>query len=521
MKKIFLFLLSLSFIALLGVGRVYAAEVSIPSDTSTQYFNGTEYVDSIATWTHSAWQKIPGATWIWNSFYTTKPRLGETVDFRKSLEVPGIPMNAEMEVITADNEFTAFLNGTYFEGGDDWRTTHTHSLSLTQGLNILDFSVINWPYNTEDSEINPGGLIYMLSFDDSPTLPSDLHFMDGSTRLECGSVTEATSIKVDWDNSQDSSDIKYNYKIEYPTETMPEYDIWNTVKYTSEHSGAINIGKSTVSVQAEDIYGNKSEWTEGCTITRVEDDNDGVYIGDLCLDTLEETSLYGKLGVNRWIWDGEEWITTAPKGNANGYDKIFSMEDTYGCSCIQILDRINDLTRDELGGHYKFGCSQSIIEAWRDNLYYVGPTYVETVSVPATGGVVSSVNTMQLATKYFLRASGTYRFANWGGYGIADAEWARRTFAYLPTDLTGVVEQDSLGGWIKGEGYYSSKCGLDVQIDGMCEDWGDFDSGHEYEIEYDGKGNPVNFFIYDNAYGDNSDSISVDIYEDKWISLWP
>ena len=514
MKKIFLFLLSLSFIALLGVGRVYAAEVSIPSDTSTQYFNGTEYVDSIATWTHSAWQKIPGATWIWNSFYTTKPRLGETVDFRKSLEVPGIPMNAEMEVITADNEFTAFLNGTYFEGGDDWRTTHTHSLSLTQGLNILDFSVINWPYNTEDSEINPGGLIYMLSFDDAPTLPSDLHFMDGSTRLECGSVTEATSIKVDWDDSQDSSDVKYNYEIKYPTTSGSK--IWTTVKSISEHSGAINIGTSTVWVQAEDSYGHKSEWTEGCSITRVEDDNDDIYVGDLCLETPAENSIIGKLGVNRWIWDGEgsRWITTEPKGNANGYDKSFSMEDTYGCSCIQILDEINVKTGDKLGGHYKFGCSQSIIEAWRDNLYNVGPTLIQTIEVPASDSDgVSSTATLDLEKDYFLKAYGTAR-ACWAGscHITFDAEYSNS-------------QEDLSGGWDDGVAAPYDTYGpdlLDLMVDGQYVEWGGYNELNTYQIPYEGTGTKLHLKIYDltGSYSNDFGSLYVDLLEDRWTNLW-
>jgi hypothetical protein len=69
------------------------------------------------------------------------------------------------------------------------------------------------------------------------------------------------------------------------------------------------------------------------------------------------------LGVNRWIFDGEEWITTQPNGR--GWDKSFSIEDTRGCNCEQILTWLHENYPEEYGemkGHWKFGCSISVLE---------------------------------------------------------------------------------------------------------------------------------------------------------------
>jgi len=130
------------------------------------------------------------------------------------------------------------------------------------------------------------------------------------------------------------------------------------------------------------------------------------------------------------------------------------------------------------------------------------PEFVETVSVPSNGSSVQSTNNLETGVTYLLEANGTYHFANWGGYGIADAEWAYRDSAHTP---------DGNAGWIKGEGYYVSDCGLDIQVDGSCVNWGDYNDTHTYVLSYIGDGNPVSFQIWDSAYGDNSDSLTVDI----------
>lgn len=90
----------------------------------------------------------------------------------------------------------------------------------------------------------------------------------------------------------------------------------------------------------------------------LDSDGDGILDCDeaeFCWGTVADEPTVG-LGVNRWIWDGTGWITNSPKGN--GPKKSFTMEQTRGCSCFQILATYDD----PMEGHYKFGCSQSVLE---------------------------------------------------------------------------------------------------------------------------------------------------------------
>lgn len=67
------------------------------------------------------------------------------------------------------------------------------------------------------------------------------------------------------------------------------------------------------------------------------------------------------LGVNRWALmnSGPVFDTMLPPGGGRSAELSFTMEDTGGCSCEQIIDVL------ELGdGHTKFGCSTSVLEAW-------------------------------------------------------------------------------------------------------------------------------------------------------------
>jgi len=87
-----------------------------------------------------------------------------------------------------------------------------------------------------------------------------------------------------------------------------------------------------------------------------DNDNDGVDDPeDMCPGTAVDEP-WEELGTNRWIWNGTDWVTSLPKGK--GPEADFTMEQTHGCSCFQILATYGD----PMKGHYKFGCSQSVIE---------------------------------------------------------------------------------------------------------------------------------------------------------------
>lgn len=85
---------------------------------------------------------------------------------------------------------------------------------------------------------------------------------------------------------------------------------------------------------------------------------------DMCAGTIipEGVPTEG-LGINRFALtdDDGEFDTTPPNGR--GPEKSFTIQDTAGCSCEQIIDELG------LGqGHTKFGCSISAMEDWIESL---------------------------------------------------------------------------------------------------------------------------------------------------------
>jgi len=90
-------------------------------------------------------------------------------------------------------------------------------------------------------------------------------------------------------------------------------------------------------------------------------DGDGISDGeDLCPNTLiPENVPTVRLGTNRWALTDVDGIfdTTNPRGR--GPERSYTIEDTGGCSCEQIIDEL-DLGK----GHSKFGCSISAMDDW-------------------------------------------------------------------------------------------------------------------------------------------------------------
>jgi hypothetical protein len=106
--------------------------------------------------------------------------------------------------------------------------------------------------------------------------------------------------------------------------------------------------------------------TQLFSIINPDEDGDGVLNeDDLCPGTMTDEP-YVKLGVNRHIWNGDEFVTLVPAGRGQFIEvsSDFTIEDTQGCSCEQILDQMSEELGEDFEGHYKFGCSKSVIEAW-------------------------------------------------------------------------------------------------------------------------------------------------------------
>ncbi len=134
-----------------------------------------------------------------------------------------------------------------------------------------------------------------------------------------------------------------------------------------------------------------------------------------------------------------------------------------------------------------------------------GPTYklLEELTVPATGGTVTSTVSLANGVTYWLQASGTFLA---GDNLEADAEYSRR---YYPGSGTYSPWTDLVNGYESyGEGL------LELTIDGGFVEWGPFNSSHTYMIPMVGTGAPVefDFEIYDIYYPNNSGSLTARIY---------
>ena len=66
---------------------------------------------------------------------------------------------------------------------------------------------------------------------------------------------------------------------------------------------------------------------------------------------------------------------------------------------------MNETTGFDFEGHYKFGCSKSIIEDWHSGKYYI-----ETVNVYPDGNTYSSLTSLTNGEDYLLKSSGTYNY---------------------------------------------------------------------------------------------------------------
>ncbi len=141
--------------------------VDVVSDTNDKIVGGAN-----ATATYSSnprWTAIiPGATWIWKTFFVSDPTHDETTYFAKDFVINGTVASATM-TLAADNSFKASVNSTvvgidntelnYFE-----ENKHVYNVasSLHSGTNTVAFEVKNWAQSGGNAQTNPAGLLYKL-----------------------------------------------------------------------------------------------------------------------------------------------------------------------------------------------------------------------------------------------------------------------------------------------------------------------------------------------------------------------
>ena len=183
---------------------------------------------------------------------------------------------------------------------------------------------------------------YELSHYNISVYPGDVDFMDFSKRLE----QETVYLSSSFDN-----------QLIYQWDTT----VYDDGEYLIRLAARDKAGNRDIS---GDPYSGGDDSQHVITVI-VDNDFDGVY-DDMCPGTNVDLPTK-ELGTNRWIWNGQDWISgeIPGKGKAKGPDFDVTMEDTQGCGCFQILEWLNTNYPEEYGemeGHYKHGCSIGIMQ---------------------------------------------------------------------------------------------------------------------------------------------------------------
>ena len=153
--------------------------LTLVSDPTTEYFDGSNWHPAVAAWMTGAWPSIQGATWIWKSYLVTLEEAQNGVGpitFRRTFSLPAYATNASGSLrITADNAYRVYLNGsllgrdgtmnpaTYEPYPESWLSVETYTVRPHSGENTLTFEIVGyeWPNSTLPQH-NPAAFVWRL-----------------------------------------------------------------------------------------------------------------------------------------------------------------------------------------------------------------------------------------------------------------------------------------------------------------------------------------------------------------------
>ncbi len=309
---------------------------------------------------------------------------------------------------------------------------------------------------------------------------------------ECADMGTITgTLSVDADNSESSS---INGHLLGQDGSLnkdgPDATEWNTIE-TYNLVPYLVSGENTLSFRALNYF-NYGPYTSNpagliykadITYTSTDTDGDGVCASaDFCPVTVADSSSTvptSSLGVNRWMWDGSSWKTGQIPGKGKGPQLSYTIDQTHGCSCKQILDWLHANYPDQygnMGGQYKFGCSISIMQDFikltesktftaADSTYYNCPDVCSSVygsgAISFTWNPITGAVTSGYYNEIVPPSTGTtYYNVVTGGSVVGNA--VSLTFSrtnpnsYGPFYFTGTLSGNVLTGQLDGPYYFTA-----------------------------------------------------------------